>query len=174
MIQFLTKEIEFEKLTYEIVFQEVIRDVKRLHDVYVLSMLDDGKITGRERIQICREIDFLIGDLVLLRITLTNARDYFHLSNLQYSVSLTFKINKARWEAYGNMGVVKSVNKKRVKDWMKSSYSSKLKRLISYSNKALADNVIDPHESEILSSYLELLLLGLIVARNDIYSTHLS
>ncbi|MCC5816615.1 MAG: hypothetical protein JJT78_17830 [Leptospira sp.] len=174
LIPFLTKENGNDEITYNDVFTEIIRDVKRLHDVYVLSMMDDGKITGRERIQLCREIDFLIGDLILVRIILSESNKTFYLSNRQYSVQLTFNINKARWDGFGNMGIVKSLKKKKVKEWISSSYSIKLKRLISYSNMALQDGKIDAHEAEILSSYIEKLLLGLIVARNDIYSAKLS
>lgn len=174
LIPFLTKELEDIKPSYENIFQEVIKDVKRLHDVYVLSMLDDGKITGRERIQLCREIDFLLGDLILLRIVLTEEKKMFYLTNHSYSLSLTFKIYKARWEGYGNMGMVKSLKKKKVKEWIVSSYSVKLKRLISYTKMAFNDGKVDAHESEKLSNYLEKLILGLIVARNDIYTAKLS
>jgi hypothetical protein len=174
LIPYLTKENGDEEVNYQNVFPEIIRDVKRLHDVYVLSMMDDGKITGRERIQLCREIDFLIGDLILIRILLSESNKTFYLRNIHYSVQLTFNVNKARWDGFGNMGIVKSLKKKKVKEWISSSYSKKLRRLISYTNMALQDGNIDSHEAEILSSYIEKLLLGLIVARNDIYSAKLS
>lgn len=174
LIPYLIKEHGDEDINYKNVFTEVIRDVKRLHDVYILSMMDDGKITGRERIQLCREIDFLLGDLILIRLLLVKEGTMFHLNNPQHSLQLTFKINKARWEGFGNMGMVKSLKKQKIKEWIKSSYSTKLKRLISYSNKAMEDGKIDSHESEVLSNYIEKLMLGLIVARNDIYSARIS
>lgn len=174
LIPFLTKELGDEKISFRNAFQEVIQDIKRLHDVYILSMIDDGKITGRERIQLCKEMDFLIGDLILLRLLLNPDREKFTIQIHNYALHLTFKIIKARWEGFGHMGHVKSLGLKKLRDWITKNYSVKVKRLVSYTNLALSNDRIDSHESEVLSHYIEKLILGLVVARNDIYTAKVS
>lgn len=175
LIPYLTKNLENSEVDFRSVFDEIIHNIKRVHNVYVLSMADDGKITGRERILLCKEIDLLIGDLVLLRLILNDNKDIFNLSIRKHSLYLTFKIHKARWEGFGNMGTIHSLTTTSIKDWVKNYYSTKIKRLVSYTSSALKKNVnLEPHEAIMISAYIEKLLLALVVARNDIYTAKLS
>ena len=174
IIPFLAKEVTPEDLKYENVLQEVIHDVKRLHDVYILSMIDDGKITGRERIQLCKKIDFLLGDLILLRMITGTIQREFNLVHEKYNLKLCFRCVKARWEGYGSMGTIKGLATKKMKDWIKTSYSVKLKRLLDYSSLSLKDGKLNLHEAEMISSYIEKLIIGLILARNGIYTARIS
>lgn len=175
LIPYLTKNLQNSDVNFQSVFEEVIHDIKKVHNVYVLSMSDDGKITGRERIQLCKEIDLLIGDLILLRITLNENKEIFSLDIRKYSLYITFKINKARWEGFGNMGTIHSLRTKSIKDWIKQYYSIKIKRLVSYTSSAIKKNSkLEPHEAILISTCIEKLILALVVARNDIYSAKLS
>ncbi|WCL48243.1 hypothetical protein [Leptospira sp. GIMC2001] len=174
IVPYLVLDNDDKAIDFQNVFQEMLRDVKRLHDVYILSMMDDGKITGRERIQICREMDNFLGDMILLRVILSENRNFFNLTHSQYNVSLEFKILKQRWEATGSMGKVLGLNVSKFRDWMTTQFSKRLKTLLKYTKEALSDNELDVHEKSILISYIEKLIISVIIARHDIYSANLS
>lgn len=174
LIHYLTRDLIEEDIQYESVLNEVIRDIKRLHDIYILSIIDDGKITGRERLLVCKELDILIGDLILLRLILQENHKEFDLINRNKGTYLKFKVIKARWEGFGEIGENFNLEWKKIKEWVQNSYSIKLKALINYSKLALEDGKLEPHEKHILSVYIEKLLLAVILARDGIYTTKIS
>jgi hypothetical protein len=174
IIPFLIKHDERSEINFQNVFAEFLKDVKRLHDVYVISMVDDQKITGRERIALCKELDNMIGDLILLRIVLSDTKSHFYFQIPKASVAIEFKIVKQRWEAFGTMGQIHSLKMEKFKDWISVSFSKKLNTLVRYTKSALEDDVLDDHETSVLVTYLDRLLLGSIVARNGIFTTSIS
>lgn len=173
IIPYLLKETD-DPITVENIFNEMLRDVRRLHDVYILTMADDGKITGRERFQICRELDNLLGDLILLRVLVSGNRNFFDLTIGLNNQFITFKILKQRWEAEGNLGKIKKLNFKKFKFWLTKYFSVRLNRFVTFMQPKLKLASIQDVDKMLMHSYLDKIILSTIISRNDIFSARIS
>lgn len=173
LIPFLLRESE-DPITVQIVFNEILRDVKKLHDVYILTMSDDKKIIGRERFQICKELDNLLGDMVLLRLMLSGSKNSFDISFGNHSEHIQFKILKDRWSGEGNFGEFRKLNFDKFQYWLTKFFSQRLNHLIQFLQPKL--NKLKLHEEEKIQSYsyLDKLIVSVIISRNDIYTARLS
>ncbi|MCG9873208.1 MAG: hypothetical protein MH321_00300 [Leptospiraceae bacterium] len=173
VIPYLLNESD-EPITIVSVFNEMLKDVRRLHDVYILTMSDDGKITGRERFQICRELDNLLGDLILLRVLVSGNRNFFDLMLGINNEFVTFRILKQRWESEGNLGSVKKLNFTKFQVWLTKYFSVRLSRFVTFMQPKLKLMNLEEVDKIQMHSYLDKIILSTIISRNDIFSTRIS
>ena len=138
---------------------------------YSQYMANDGVLVGQEKVNLVKELDDVIGGLILFRSYMSgNKEDKITSLDNKYGYTFIFSYDELRWDGSGKILNKYVFNIKNFKDWY-NTVMVKLKEIFTKYLDCIKDEVFDKKDADYIYLLIDFIIFDIIVIEKKLLTT---
>jgi hypothetical protein len=149
------------------------REFNEVGEKYSQYMANDGILVGQEKVNLVKELDEIIGGLLLFRSYISGIAEG-RIVSLDNNFGYTFNFNydSLGWDGSGKINNKYVFNIKNFKDWY-NAVMLKLKEIFSKYLNSIRDQVLDESETKTVYLLIDFIIFDIIVIEKKLVTTNM-
>jgi hypothetical protein len=155
----------------------VVRFLHEFHEVgdkYSEYISNDGILVGQEKVNLVKELDDVIGGMILFRSYIVNDnKGVLYSMENKYNSEFVFNYDSLGWDGYGKLLNKYVFNIKNFKDWY-NAMMFKLKEVFTKYLNSIRDEVLSAEEIKNIIILLEIIIFDIIIIEKKLVTSDIN